>query len=271
MVSIDLDNKVALITGGTRGIGLATALQLAMAGAKVFVTYKWGTAEQADLYRCFDEVGANRPQLIQADVSVDEDTELVVQEIAKSEQRVDIFISNVGFAQRTMSLDDYKKRSLFKTLEYSTWPLIEYSRKINQRFGAYPQRIVGISSNGPDHYYRGYDFVAASKALLEFFSRYLSVHLFKAGCRVNVIRFGTVRTESFEAIFGSEFFEYLKDTGVTEEMILTPEDCGKAVLALCSGLLDAINGQIINVDYGLAFQDNSLMRFLDKKASAAGA
>ena len=45
-------------------------------------------------------------------------------------------------------------------------------------------------------------------------------------------------------------------------MILTPEECGKAVLALCSGLLDAVNGQIISVDYGLPFRDNAMGRYL---------
>ncbi len=50
-------------------------------------------------------------------------------------------------------------------------------------------------------------------------------------------------------------------------MILTPEECGKAVLALCSGLLDAVNGQIISVDYGLPFRDNAMGRYLAEQAS----
>jgi enoyl-[acyl-carrier-protein] reductase (NADH) len=127
---------------------------------------------------------------------------------------------------------------------------------------------VGISSDGPDHFYQGYDFVAASKALLEFFSRYLSVHLFEEGSRVNIVRFGTVKTESFSAIFGEEFFSFLRQSGVSENMILSPEQCGKAVLALCSGLLDAVNGQIISVDNGLPFQDNAMMRYLKSRQDA---
>ena len=169
------------------------------------------------------------------------------------------------------TLDDYKKRSLFKTLEYSTWPMVEYTRRIQKKFGRYPGKVVGISSDGPDHYYQGYDYVAASKSLLEFFGRYLSVHLFKEGSRVNVMRFGTVKTESFTAMFGEEFFKWLVDSGsATEEMILKPEECGKAVFALCSGLMDAINGQVINVDYNLPFMDNSMMRYLHWKAQQAG-
>ena len=97
---------------------------------------------------------------------------------------------------------------------------------------------------------------------MEFFAKYLSVHLFEHGSRVNVIRFGNVKTESFELIFGDKFFKYLEKNGVSKEMILTPDQCGDAILSLCSGLMDAMNGQIINVDNGLPFRDNAMMNFL---------
>ena len=265
MVSIDLSDKSALITGGTRGIGLAAALELARAGARTYLTYKWGSAEAEELFEQFDREHAPRPVLIQADVSVDGDTDRAMDAIAAAEKRVDFFISNVGFAATVRSLEEYKKRSLFKTLEYSTWPLIAYTQKIPERFGSYPQTILGISSDGPDHFYTGYDFVAASKALLEFFSRYLSIHLFDEGTRVNVIRFGTVKTDSFDAIFGEEYFEFIRKSGADERMILDPATCGRTILAMCSGLLDAVNGQIISVDYGLPFQDNTMMRYLSSR------
>ncbi len=265
MIQIDLSDKVVLVTGGTRGIGLATALKFAEAGAQLYITYKWGSAEGQELFAQFEEIGASKPVLIQADVSVDEDTEHLMEEIAKTTDRIDTYICNVGVALRTLELNDYKKQSLFKTIEYSTWPLIEYTRKIEHRFGKFPHHIVGISSDGPDHYYKGYDFVAASKALLELFARYLSARLFSAGSRVNVIRFGTVRTDSFNLIFGEEFFDFIRREGVSDQMILTPEECGSAVLALCSGLLDAVNGQIISVDYGLPLKDNTMMRFIAER------
>ncbi len=264
MLPINLENKVVLITGGTKGIGLAAALQFARAGARLYLTYKWGSADAEQLYGQFKEINAIKPVLIEADVSQDEDTDKLLAEISKREKSIDIFISNVGFAQRTMSLDEYKKKSLFKTLEYSTWPLIEYTRKIKRQFNSYPLYIIGISSDGPDHFYPGYDFVAASKALLEFFAKYLSVHLFAEGSRVNVIRFGTVKTESFSMIFGEEFFDYVKNHGIPDEMILTPKECGQTILALCSGLMDAINGQIITVDKGMPFRDNLMMQYLSR-------
>lgn len=266
MVQIDLSGKNVLITGGTKGIGYAAARNLGMAGARLFLTFKWGSADEDEIRRDFASFGAPEPVFIQADVSVSEDTNAVMDEIAAHAEGIDIFISNVGFASKTDTLADYKKRSFFKTLEYSSWPIIEYTRTIEEKFGRYPEYVLGISSDGPDHYYRGYDFVAASKALLEFFGKYLSAHLAPAGSKVNIIRFGMVRTESFQLIFGDEFFEYLKkEEGVTDDMLLTPEDCGRAVLAFCSGLLSGVNGQIINVDHGLPFRDNTMMRYIAQK------
>lgn len=268
MITIDMKGTSVLITGGTKGIGLASALNFAAAGAQTYLTYKWGSADNQELLAQFDAVKGPRPVLLQADVSIDEDTDALLEEIAKtSPHGVDIFISNVGYAATMRSLDDYKKRSLYKTFDYSTWPMIEYTKRIKARFGAYPKKVIGISSDGPEHFYQGYDYVAASKALLEFFGKYLAVHLLPEGSRVNVIRFGTVKTESFTAIFGEEFFDYIKDQGwTTEDLILKPEDCGKAVFALCSGFMDAMNGQVLNVDYGQPFADNSMMRFQQWKS-----
>jgi NAD(P)-dependent dehydrogenase (short-subunit alcohol dehydrogenase family) len=240
-------------------------LKFAEAGAQLYITYKWGSADEEELYSLFEKIGAKKPVLVQADVSVDEDTERLLEVVARASDGIDMYICNVGVALRTLELGDYKKQSLFKTIEYSTWPLIDYTRRIEQRFGRYPRYIVGISSDGPDHFYKGYDFVAASKALLELFARYLSARLFVEGSRVNVIRFGTVKTDSFDLIFGQEFFEFIRGEGVSDRMILTPEDCGSAVLALCSGLLDAVNGQIISVDYGLPLKDNAMMRFISNR------
>lgn len=266
MIQIDLSGKAVLITGGTKGIGLASAMKLAKAGAATYLTYKWGSADLDEISENFLKEGAAvAPVFIQADVSIPEDTQLVLDKIKEKEDKLDIFISNVGFAQSPKSFETYKKRSLYKTLDYSTWPLVDYTQKAKKTFGKYPEKIIAISSDGPDHFYQGYDYVAASKSLLELFSKYMSVHLLEEGSRVNVIRFGTVKTESFNAIFGEEFFEFMAKEGVDESMFLSPDECADSVFAMCSGLLDAMNGQIINVDYGLPFQDNSMMRYIKSK------
>jgi NAD(P)-dependent dehydrogenase (short-subunit alcohol dehydrogenase family) len=271
MAIIDLTNKCALITGGTKGIGLACALQLAEAGAQLYLTHRWGSADLDQIYRLFENSGALKPGIIEADVSIDGDTDRLLSEISRNHDKIDIFISNASIAQLTMNLEEYKKRSFFKTLEYSSWPLVEYTRRIGAFFGHFPAYIIGISSLGPDQFYTGYDFVAASKALLEIFARYLSVHLFEKGSRVNVIRFGPVKTESFDLVFGNDFFDFIKEKGFLDDVILSYKDCGKAVLALCSGLMDAMNGQIITIDNGIVFRDNIIMQYLEaKKKDSSG-
>lgn len=258
---LDMSEKTVLITGGTRGIGLATGLSFARAGAQVVLTYKWGSADLHELEEQFEALGAKKPLLVEADVTYDDDTARLLDEVAKISDGVDVFVSNVAFAQRTAELKDYKKRSFFKTLEYSTWPMVAYTQALKERFGRYPSHIVGISSDGDDRHYPAYDFVAASKGVLETFARYMAVHLAEEGTRVNVVRFGMVKTASFAQMFGEDFVEFLAAEGLSQESFLQPEECGKAVLAVCSGLLDAMTGQVITVDRGLAFQDNLLMRY----------
>lgn len=263
MFNIDFSGKTVLITGGTKGIGKAAALLYGQAGAQVVLTYKWGSADLDSLTAEFTDLGGKAPIYVQADVSVDEDTDALIETLKSNGiSGVDVFISNVGYAATARTLDDYKKRSFFKTLEYSSWPLVSYTKKLKAAFGSYPKYVLAISSDGPDHYYKGYDYVAASKSMLEFFSKYLAVHLREEGCRVNAIRFGTVKTESFTAIFGEEFFDWSKkEYGLSDDLILMPEECGKAIFAMTSGLFDSVSGQIITADYGLPFTDNAMMRY----------
>ncbi len=263
--TINLSNRQALITGGTQGIGRGIARHLAQANAQLYLTYKWGSANNDELIQECCRNGAPSPHILEADVAEPEDTRGLMQAIAEHTDAIDIFISNVAFAPRIEHLADYKKKSFFRAIEYSSWPIIAYLQAIERQFGRYPRYVIAISSDGPSHYYRGYDFVAATKALLEHFTRYLSIHLLPHGTCTNVVRFGTVQTDSFNTIFGKEFFDFAKKEGLDKEQILTTDDCGRAVLALCSGLLDSLNGQTVTLDYGVTFRDNLMMRYIDSK------
>jgi enoyl-[acyl-carrier-protein] reductase (NADH) len=95
-----------------------------------------------------------------------------------------------------------------------------------------------------------------SKAVLETMCRYLNFRLFDDEVRVNVIRSRLVRTASFDATFGAEFHGFLDALGGFDDCYTTPEDIGNAALALGSGLLDAVGGQVIMVDKGFEFFDN---------------
>ena len=259
----DLRGKCVLITGGTMGIGLATGLAFARQGARVTLTHKWGSADEDLIRSRFAREGFEWPQIIAADASREEDTEALLSELHRKFDAVDVFVSNVSMALVVKSLDDYTKRSLFKSIEYSAWPFFDYTRRIRAVFGRYPRYVVGLSSGGPDHFHANYDFVAASKALMEVMCRYMNYRLFAEDIRVNVVRARAVRTESLRATFGPEFEDFLDRANMARDF-MEPEEVASAILALCSGLMDGVSGQVLMIDRGGTFRDN-LMRLYNER------
>jgi len=258
-----LRDKAVLITGGTMGIGLATALAFAREGARCTITHKWGTADEAEVLARFENEGLPQPYIVQADVSSDEDTAALLEEMRGRHDAIEAFISNVSVALVVRGLEDYKKRSLFKSIEYGAWPMFAYTQRIHQVFGRYPRYVVGLSSSGPDSFCPNYDFVAATKSVMETLCRYMNYRLFEEDIRINVVRAGLVRTESLRATFGDEFEPFVQRFNMKLQF-MEPEEVANAILALCSGLMDGISGQVIAVDRGSSFFDN-LMRFYDER------
>jgi NAD(P)-dependent dehydrogenase (short-subunit alcohol dehydrogenase family) len=259
----DFRDRAVLVTGGTMGIGLATALAFGRRGAVCTLTYKWGSAEEADVRRAFAEAGAPEPILIQADVARTEDTDRVLAQMRARHAHVEAFISNVSQAVLVEGLPDYSARALFQSIQYSAWPLVEYTFRIREVFGCYPRYVVGISSTGVDQFSWGYDLMAAAKAVMETLCRYLSYRLYDEDLRLNVIRTRSVRTESFRSAFGDEFAAFARRF-TREEHFVDGQEVADAVVALCSGLMDGVRGQVITVDRGTSFFDN-LMRLYNER------
>jgi NAD(P)-dependent dehydrogenase (short-subunit alcohol dehydrogenase family) len=259
----DLRDKCVLITGGTMGIGLATGLAFAREGCRVTLTHKWGTADEDEVRARFAREGLPRPDILAADVTQDDDTDALLAHLRERHSSIEAFVSNVSTALVVRSLEDYSKRSLFKSLEYSAWPLFSYTRGIREVFGSYPRYVIGLSSGGPDQYFANYDFVAASKAVMEVMCRYLNYRLFTQDVRINVVRARAVRTASLRATFGNGFEAFLEGANMARDLI-EPEEVADAILALCSGLMDGVSGQVLMVDRGGTFRDD-LMRMYNER------
>ena len=263
MLRNDFTDKAVLVTGGTKGLGLAIGLAFGREGAHVYLTHKWGSADEDEIFQKFKEAGAQiRPTIVDADAAEDEDTRKLLDLIHGDHDHLEVFVNNVAFAQVASGVD-YKKRTLFTSLGYSAWPLVCYLQHSKKIFGRFPRYVLGTSSDGPDSYYPGYDFVAVSKTVMEVCCRYIATELLDEDVCINILRSRPVPTESLEATFGEEFEPFLRKY-YGDDFLIEAEEVADAALALCSGLMDAVSGQVIMLDRGVAFCDN-LMRLFEHR------
>lgn len=264
----DFTDKAVVITGGTKGIGLATGLGFGRHGAHLYLTHRWGSADEDAIRERFAAVGARAPTIVEADVSNDDDTVALCEQIGREHDGVEVFVSNVCAVQPATGPKSYKKRSLLKSLEYSAWPMVGYVKHIKARFGRVPRYVVGVGSDGARHYFSHYEYVAVSKAVMETFCRYLSYHLRDEDVRVNIVSSRNVLTDAVDEIFGEDYVPFMT-ANAGPKYFMSPEDIGNAILAVCSGMLDALKGQVLQVDKGMAFADTS-MHHLERHRAGGG-
>ncbi len=262
----DLRGKAVLITGGTKGIGLATGLAFGRIGAMCTLTHRWGSADENDIRRQFKEANAPAPLIVEADASNDDDTANLIKALNDRCDRIEVFVSGVAFGQTVKGVDAYKSGSLLRSMQYSVWPTLKYLQEIRKVFGTYPRYVIGFSSLGSERLAPNYEFVAACKAALESSFRYLSYRLVDEDVRANVIRASYVRTDSLDATLGPAFQPFVD--GIDPSYFVTVEDVANAVLALCSGLMDGVTGQVLLIDRGSDFADN-LMGIFDRRRTKA--
>lgn len=253
MSLIDLSGKVALVTGGSRGIGAATAVMLAEAGADVALTYR---TRKEDAERVVERVGrlGRRAIALAADLSRREDCEAVVRRTVERFGRLDIFVANAGIwppddvPVREMS-DEQWRATMATNLDsvfYGTRAALQVMRPGS---GA---RIVIVSSTAGQRgeaYHADY---AATKGALISFVKSVAVEVAKDDITVNAVAPGWVDTEMsrkpYERGGGAGRREI--ERSIPLGRIATAEDVAGPIVFLCSPLARHITGEILNVNGG---------------------
>jgi NAD(P)-dependent dehydrogenase (short-subunit alcohol dehydrogenase family) len=260
----DFRGRAVLVTGGTRGIGLATGLAFGRIGADVTLTHKWGSADEAAIAGAFAAAGAPPPVIVQADASHVDDVRAVLEGIRRRHDRLEVLVSNVAFAAVVQSLEDYSRKALLTGIDYSAWPMVSHTMAARELFGRAPRYVVGVSSQGVDSMHVGYDLVAAAKAVLETLCRYLHYRLRAEGTTVNVVRTRFVDTTSLADTFGEAFAPFVRR--FEPDVLTPPDEVADAVVGICSGLMDALGGQVLSVDRGAGLYENFSRLYQERDA-----
>ena len=262
----DYRGKAVLITGGTCGTGRAIGLAFGKLGAHTYLTHAFGSADEDELRQAYLDVGAPEPTIVNADVAYPEDTTMVLELIKARHDRLAVFVSNVAVAQMVNDKSDLTKRGLTRSLELSTWPLLEYTLAIKEVFGDWPRYVIAMSSYGPETWHMRYEFAGASKAALECSVRYLAERLFDTDCCVNAVRPFWLDTHSGGVVIGDGYLDFVKDLNIPGHL-QSPEEVANVVLALCSGWMDGVRGQVLNVDHGVTFANNAMSLYAEHVAN----
>ena len=252
---IDLNGKVALVTGASRGIGRACAESLAACGASVIVNFLNSADAAKEVVNTIQNCGG-RAIAIRADVSQRDDVQAMIDVIGEHFGRLDIIVSNAaagGFRPLTQvtpaSFDSILRMNTAPLLwlTQAALPLLQASSSIS--------RVIAISSHGSIRGIANYGIIGTSKAALESLVRHLAFELGRSGVNFNAIMPGIVATDAIKTLPGSAgMLKSVQEQILVKDRMLQPADVAGAVLFLASPLSELIQGQVIVVDGGISIR-----------------
>ena len=248
---LTLENKVALVTGGTSGIGRATAIALAATGAKV--VFSGRRKEEGEKTAALIRDAGAECLFVRSDVSNESDVKALVQKTIEAYGQLDCAFNNAGIdppskSLHEQSIEDFDKlmsinvRGLFLSMKY------ELQQMVSQGSGV----IVNNSSIGGLIGFPGLSPYIASKHAVMGLTRSASLDYAKQGIRINAVNPGIIATDMIDRL--------VDETGGTSDDLISSipmgrmgqaEEIAQAVIFLCSDAASYITGQPLVIDGGL--------------------
>lgn len=245
---IELRGARALVTGGSRGIGAATARLLARAGAKVVVGYR---SRMADAARVVDELRAQgaHAEAFGADISTREGAESLVAETLRVFGGLDLFVGNAGvWPAEEVPLTEMDDERWMRTIRENVDSIFYTTRAVAGAIADHG-RIVLVSSTAGQRGEAMHADYAATKGAVISFTKSLAVELAPRDITVNAVAPGWVDTEMVAAPMAAEGRERIA-ASIPLRRIATADDIAGPILFLCSPLARHITGEILNVNGG---------------------
>jgi len=250
---IDLSGRVALVTGGSRGIGRACALRLAEAGADVVINYVSAHAAAVEVATQIEARG-RRAVVVKADVSEEDDVRAMVEFIGREMQQLDIIVSNAatGGFRPLLAATARQFHATMTANVLALVYLVQAALPLLERASG-RAKVVAISSHGSQIALPMYGLIGGSKAALESVARHCALEIGDRNVNVNVVKAGLAESDSTRQLpHAEEMFAARQGKTMVGQRMLRCEDVADAVLFLCSPLSDMIQGEILTVDGGAA-------------------
>ena len=243
-----LKDKVAIVTGGTRGIGRAIALKLADQGANIVINYRNSDKEAEELKAILEEKGV-KVLTVKCDISNFEDSKNLMDKCKEVFGKIDILVNNAGITKDTLimrmkeedfdNVIDVNLKGTFNCAKHASAIMLK------QRFGKIINMtsVVGIAGNAGQVNY------AASKAGVIGLTKSLAKELGSRGITVNAVAPGFINTDMTASL--SEKVKEEASKNIPLKRLGDPEDVANLVGFLASDSANYITGQVINVDGGM--------------------
>ena len=243
-----LKDKVAIITGGTRGLGRAIALKLADQGANIVINYRNSDKEAEELKAILEGKGV-KVLTVKCDISNFEDSKNLMDKCKEVFGKIDILVNNAGITKDTLimrmkeedfdNVIDVNLKGTFNCAKHASAIMLK------QRFGKIINMtsVVGIAGNAGQVNY------AASKAGVIGLTKSLAKELGSRGITVNAVAPGFINTDMTASL--SEKVKEEASKNIPLKRLGDPEDVANLVGFLASDAANYITGQVINVDGGM--------------------